>query len=75
MGMHECFGQELARTFICGLVKLTAGLKELRPAPGNMGQVKAVDVGGQKWYLNDSWSYLTFDASSEYLPNACAYTR
>ncbi|KAI1430665.1 linoleate diol synthase [Xylaria sp. CBS 124048] len=63
-GQHECFGQQVALAFIVGLVKLAADLKQLRPAPGQMGEVKAIEVGGQKLYLNDSWSYLTFEAST-----------
>jgi len=51
--------------FITGMVKLAAGLKQLRPAPGQMGQVKTIRVGSEKAYLNDSWSYLGLDASSK----------
>lgn len=47
------------------MVKLAAGLKQLRPAPGQMGQVKTIRVGSEKAYLNDSWSYLGLDASSK----------
>lgn len=63
-GQHECFAKDLVTTFIVGLVKLVAGLKGLRPAPGQMGVVKTIRVGSEKAYLNDSWSYLSFDASS-----------
>ncbi|KAJ0122549.1 prostaglandin g h synthase 2 cyclooxygenase pgh2 [Diaporthe amygdali] len=63
-GQHECLAKDLARTFIVGLVKLVAGLKQLRPAPGQMGVVKTIRVGSEKAYLNDSWSYLSFDAST-----------
>ncbi|KAF9874998.1 linoleate diol synthase [Colletotrichum karsti] len=63
-GQHECLGQDVARAFVTGLVKLVAGLKELRPAPGDMGVVKTIQVRGEKAYLNDSWSYLGFDAST-----------
>ncbi|KAI2608367.1 heme peroxidase [Hypoxylon fragiforme] len=63
-GQHECLGTEVARAFISGLVKLAADLKGLRPAPGQMGQVKTIHVGAEKAYLNDSWSYLCFDAST-----------
>jgi len=52
--------------FLNGLVKLVAGLKNLRPAPGEMGLVKTIHVGSEKAYLNDSWSYLGFDASSTF---------
>jgi linoleate 10R-lipoxygenase len=63
-GQHECFARDLVTTFIVGLVRLVAGLKGLRPAPGQMGVVKTIRVGSEKAYLNDSWSYLSFDASS-----------
>jgi linoleate 10R-lipoxygenase len=64
-GPHECFGQHLALAFITGLVKLVADLKELRPAPGQMGEVKTIQVGFEKVYLNDSWSHLAHNASSK----------
>ncbi|KAK4442291.1 heme peroxidase [Podospora aff. communis PSN243] len=63
-GRHKCLGQELAPTFITSLVKLVAGLKNLRPAPGEMGKVKAIQVGSEKMYLNDSWSWLGSDVST-----------
>ncbi|KAL2753091.1 hypothetical protein ACRALDRAFT_2044747 [Sodiomyces alcalophilus JCM 7366] len=63
-GPHECFGKHIATTFITGLVKLVADLKKLRPAPRNMGEVKTVRIGSEKSYLNDSWSYLSFDPST-----------
>lgn len=65
-GPHECFGRHIAITFIGGLVTLAAGLKKLRPAPGQMGQVKTIRVGTDRAYLSESWSYLGFDASSEF---------
>lgn len=67
-GQHECMGREVGLAFVTGLVKLVADLKQLRPAPGQMGQVKAIQVGTEKAYLNDSWSYLAFDASSKLPP-------
>ncbi|KAK0718667.1 linoleate diol synthase [Lasiosphaeria miniovina] len=63
-GKHQCFGRNPATAFLDGLVKLAAGLKNLRPAPGEMGRVKTIQLGSEKAYLNDSWSYLGFDASS-----------
>ncbi|KAL7621367.1 hypothetical protein AAE478_008688 [Parahypoxylon ruwenzoriense] len=63
-GQHECLMRHLVPVFIAGLVKLVADLKGLRPAPGQMGQVKTIQVGAEKAYLNDSWSYLGFDAST-----------
>ncbi|KAF4461846.1 hypothetical protein FALBO_11355 [Fusarium albosuccineum] len=63
-GQHECLAKDLALSFVTGLVKLVADLKQLRPAPGQMGQVKTIQVGTEKAYLNDSWSYLGFDAST-----------
>ncbi|KOS19260.1 Psi-producing oxygenase A [Escovopsis weberi] len=63
-GQHECLAREVALAFVVGMVKLVADLKNLRPAPGLMGQVKTIMVGADKAYLNDSWSYLAFDAST-----------
>ncbi|KAI0415155.1 heme peroxidase [Xylaria grammica] len=63
-GQHECLAKDLALAFIVGLVKLAADLRQLRPAPGQMGQVRTIRVGTEKAYLNDSWSYLAFDAST-----------
>ncbi|KAI1843275.1 hypothetical protein JX266_010629 [Neoarthrinium moseri] len=63
-GVHECVAKDIALAFVTGLVKLAADLKQLRPAPGQMGQVKTIRVGSEKAYLNDSWSYLAFDAST-----------
>lgn len=65
-GPHECFGRHLAVVFVTGLVKLCAGLKNLRPAPGPMGQVKKIQVGSERIFLNDSWSYFAFNVSSKY---------
>jgi linoleate 10R-lipoxygenase len=65
-GQHECVAKDIALTFITGLIKLVADLRQLRPAPGQMGVVKTIRVGSEKAYLNDTWSYLGFDASSTY---------
>jgi hypothetical protein len=29
-----------------------------------MGTIKTIQVGSERWYLNDSWSYLSSDAST-----------
>ncbi|KAI8717961.1 Linoleate 8R-lipoxygenase [Fusarium sp. LHS14.1] len=63
-GQHECLAKDMALAFVTGLIKLVADLKQLRPAPGQMGEVKTIQVGTEKAYLNDSWSYLGFDAST-----------
>ncbi|KAK5988421.1 Psi-producing oxygenase A [Cladobotryum mycophilum] len=63
-GQHECLARDVALAFVSGLIKLVADLKQLRPAPGQMGLVKTIRVGSEKAYLNDSWSYLGFDAST-----------
>lgn len=67
-GIHHCFGREIALTFVCGIMKLVAGLKELRQAPGLSGQLKAVQVGTEKCFLNENWSYMTFDPTSKIYP-------
>ncbi|PHH71179.1 hypothetical protein CDD82_6708 [Ophiocordyceps australis] len=63
-GRHECLLKNLAASLLVGLVKLAASLKNLRPAPGPMGLVKTIQVGPERAFLNDSWSYLCFDAST-----------
>ncbi|KAK3395060.1 linoleate diol synthase [Podospora didyma] len=63
-GKHRCFGRDHAQAFLVGMVKLAATLKSLRPAVGEMGIVKAIRVGNDKLYLNDSWSHLTYDVST-----------
>lgn len=65
-GQHACFGKQVALTFLTGVVKLAADLKNLRPAPGQMGIVKTIQVEHQKVYLNDSWSYFAFNANSKF---------
>lgn len=65
-GIHHCFGREIAITFVCEMIKLVAGLKDLRPAPGLSGQIKAIQLGTEKCFLNNTWSYLTFDPTSAY---------
>ncbi|TWU77015.1 hypothetical protein ED733_007618 [Metarhizium rileyi] len=55
----ESFVNDIALAFVTGLVKLSAGLNQLRPAPGAMGQVKTICVDNDKLYLNDSWSFLS----------------
>jgi hypothetical protein len=51
---------------VVSLVKLCAGLKNLRPAPGDMGVLKQITLGTERCYLNDSWSHLTFDPTSKF---------
>ncbi|KAM3542308.1 hypothetical protein ARSEF1564_004756 [Beauveria bassiana] len=65
-GQHECLGRHMAITFLTGLVKLAAGLKNLRrAAPGTLGDVKTISVGAEdRIYLNDSWSYFGFNTSN-----------
>ena len=64
-GSHECLGREIAIVFGVEMLKLAAGLKSLRPAPGEMGDLKTVAIGQQRLYLNEDWSKLTSDATSK----------
>jgi hypothetical protein len=65
-GPHECLGREIALIFVVSIVKVLAGLKNLRTAPAEMGALKSINVGTEKVYLNDSWSWLTFDPTSKF---------
>ncbi|KAI5926181.1 heme peroxidase [Camillea tinctor] len=63
-GPHECLGKEIALTFCIGLLEVVAKLKNLRPAPNAMGELKSIQVGTERVYLDDTWSWLTFDPTS-----------
>lgn len=65
VGPHTCLGREIALAFNVSLLKICAGLKNLRPAPGDMGMLKSVEVNQITYYLNDSWSYLAPDPTSK----------
>jgi len=64
-GVHECLGREIALTYCISLLKVTATLKYLRLAPGDMGMLKTITVGTEQYYLDDTWSWLTFDPTSK----------
>lgn len=68
VGPHACLGREISTTFVVSLIRICAGLKNLRPAPGDMGALKHIMLGTERCYLNDSWSYMTFDPTSKTLP-------
>ncbi|KAG4442109.1 hypothetical protein IFR05_002395 [Cadophora sp. M221] len=63
-GVHECLGREIALTYCVALLKVVASLKNLRPAPGEMGTLKSVTIGTERCYLDDTWSNLTFDPTT-----------
>ncbi|KAF2199499.1 heme peroxidase [Delitschia confertaspora ATCC 74209] len=63
-GPHECLGREIAITYVVSMIKVCASLKNLRRAPGPMGLCKYITVGTERCYLNDSWSWLTFDPTT-----------
>ena len=65
-GPHECLDKEIALTFIVGMIKICAGLKNLRHTPGATRLCKSIEVNHERLYLNDSWSYLTFDPTSKF---------
>ncbi|KAK3988374.1 heme peroxidase [Cladorrhinum sp. PSN332] len=58
--------KEVAVVFVTELIKLVAGLKNLRPAPGDMGKLKSIRLGSdsREYFLNDTWSHLSFDPST-----------
>ncbi|KAK2731617.1 hypothetical protein FQN57_003270 [Myotisia sp. PD_48] len=63
-GPHQCLGREIALNFVVSLLKICGGLKNLRPAPHEMGNLKSIHIGTEKLYLNDAWSWLTFDPTT-----------
>lgn len=63
-GAHECLGREIALITVTILLKVVAGLKNLRPAPGIMGTLKSILIGTERSYLTSDWAELTFDPTS-----------
>ncbi|ORY68274.1 heme peroxidase [Pseudomassariella vexata] len=63
-GQHTCLGDTISTAYSTALIRLVAGLKELRPAPGEMGELKSIFVGGDQMYLSENWAYLTSDPTS-----------
>lgn len=57
-------GRELALEYVSSLIKVVAGLKELRAAPGDMGVLKSIQIGTERSYLTSDWAELTFDPTT-----------
>lgn len=64
-GPHACFGGEIATVYVTEMIRLVAGLKDLRPAPGEMGVLKYINLNGEKLYLSENWAYMTYDPTSK----------
>ncbi|KAF2139467.1 uncharacterized protein K452DRAFT_77778 [Aplosporella prunicola CBS 121167] len=63
-GVHMCLGKQISLSYVTALIKLSARLKNLRPAPGDMGVLKSVTLDTGTYYLNDSWDYLSADPTT-----------
>ncbi|RDA87471.1 hypothetical protein CP532_2800 [Ophiocordyceps camponoti-leonardi (nom. inval.)] len=61
-GQHECLLKQLAPAYVAGMVRLAAGLEDLRSA----AEVRTVRVGGQLMYVNDCWSRLGSNVSNPF---------
>lgn len=67
-GPHECLGKDLATVHTVAMVKVLAGLKNLRRTPGDEGKLNGITKpGGFKLYLTPDWSNLTPYPTSEYI--------
>lgn len=64
-GPQECLGREIGLSTVAILLKVVAGLKNLRPPPGTMGTLKSLIIGTERSYLTSDWAELTFDPTSE----------
>ena len=49
-----------------------ADLKDLGSAPGLSSEIKATQIDTENCFLNDSWSYLTFDLTCEFSLSSCS---
>ena len=68
-GPHQCFGRELALTYLAGVVKYVTSLKNIRPAAGGMGVLKTIKQRGTLYYLSEDWSSFSPYASSKLTPH------
>lgn len=64
-GPHQCFGRELALSYLTGFVKRVTSLKNIRPALGEMGTLKKIFQNGAPQYLTEDWSTFSPYASSK----------
>jgi hypothetical protein len=53
-GPHQCLGREVGIMYLVEMIKLAATPKQLRPAPGEMGVLKAIIVNNQLHYLSEN---------------------
>lgn len=67
-GSHQCFGRELALTYLVGFLKRVTSLKNLRAAMGAMGELKKINRHGMRSYLSEDWSSIMPYASSKNIP-------
>ncbi|KAF1830459.1 heme peroxidase [Decorospora gaudefroyi] len=70
-GPHQCLGLPMTRVALTSMLKVVAGLKNLRPAPGPQGRVHKVvrKMGGEERYPYHA--YLT-EKQDLYFPFPCA---
>lgn len=57
VGTHRCLGQDASMIALTQMVKVMAGLKNLRPAPGPQGILKKVPrADGFYAYVTPDWN-------------------
>ncbi|KAE8151335.1 heme peroxidase [Aspergillus avenaceus] len=62
---HQCIGQSMAVSYMVAMLRGVLKLKNLRPAPGPMGELKRVIVPGVgEKFLSEDWSTIIGDAQS-----------
>ncbi|KAL4778664.1 heme peroxidase [Aspergillus varians] len=62
---HQCLGQSLAVSYLVAVLRGVLKLKNVRPAPGPLGELKKVVVPGVgEKYVTEDWSTLTADVES-----------
>ena len=65
IGDHRCLGTDASRVALTAMLRVVAGLKNLRRAPGPQGQLKKIPrEGGFYIYCTENWgSYFPFPMS------------
>ncbi|KAL3487811.1 heme peroxidase [Aspergillus germanicus] len=62
---HQCIGQSLAVSYLLAVLRGVLKLKNIRPAPGPLGELKKVVIPGVgEKYLTEEWSTLVSDVET-----------
>ncbi|KAL8921768.1 MAG: hypothetical protein Q9208_005525 [Pyrenodesmia sp. 3 TL-2023] len=59
-------GRDMFLAYGTAMLKVAAKTEGLRKAPGKMGELKKVEVGGKRHYLTADWAYVVDEPTSKF---------